>query len=117
MLSFNAPLPATAPPSPIHPPTHTHTHTHTHTAHPTALQAYYKLSHVDRRVDSPEQRVCEDVPKLCSGLADLTRELIVATGGRRRRGRVGTRRTWERCPRGCLACLVRCLPHLRGGKH
>lgn len=39
---------------------------------------YYKLNYVDRRVDSPEQRICEDVPKLTAGLAELTRELIVA---------------------------------------
>jgi ABC-type uncharacterized transport system fused permease/ATPase subunit len=39
---------------------------------------YYKLNYVDRRVDSPEQRICEDVPKLTAGLSELTRELIVA---------------------------------------
>jgi ABC-type uncharacterized transport system fused permease/ATPase subunit len=30
-------------------------------------------------VDTPEQRMCEDVPKLAAGLADLTRELVTAT--------------------------------------
>lgn len=40
---------------------------------------YYKLSYVDRRIDSPEQRVCEDVPKLAGGLADLTRECLTAS--------------------------------------
>lgn len=39
---------------------------------------YYKLNYVDKRIDSPEQRICEDIPKLSSGLAELTRELIVA---------------------------------------
>jgi ABC-type uncharacterized transport system fused permease/ATPase subunit len=39
---------------------------------------YYKLNYVDRTVDSPEQRICEDVPKLTAGLSELTRELIVA---------------------------------------
>jgi hypothetical protein len=34
---------------------------------------------VDRRVDSPEQRICEDVPKLAAGLSELTRELVAAT--------------------------------------
>lgn len=34
---------------------------------------------MDRRVDTPEQRMCEDVPKLAAGLADLTRELVTAT--------------------------------------
>lgn len=39
---------------------------------------YYKLNYVDRNIDSPEQRICEDIPKLTSGLADLTREIISA---------------------------------------
>jgi len=39
---------------------------------------YYQLSYVDRRVDVPEQRVCEDIPRLCGGLSELTRELITA---------------------------------------
>lgn len=39
---------------------------------------YYQLSFVDRRVDVPEQRLCEDIPKLCGGLSELTQELIVA---------------------------------------
>ena len=39
-----------------------------------ATQVYYKLSYVDRRVDGVEQRICEDVPKLCDELGDLVRE-------------------------------------------
>ncbi|CAG9462286.1 unnamed protein product [Pedinophyceae sp. YPF-701] len=39
---------------------------------------YYRMTHVDKRVDSPEQRVCEDVPKFCSQLADLTSENMFA---------------------------------------
>ncbi|CAL5222677.1 g5077 [Coccomyxa viridis] len=35
---------------------------------------YYKMSYVDRRVDNPEQRICEDIPKLCNGLGDLVGE-------------------------------------------
>jgi ABC-type uncharacterized transport system fused permease/ATPase subunit len=38
------------------------------------LQTYYKLSYVDRRVDNPEQRICEDIPKLCDGMGDLLRD-------------------------------------------
>ena len=38
------------------------------------VQTYYKLSYVDRRIDNPEQRICEDVPYLASGLGDLLRE-------------------------------------------
>lgn len=57
-------------PGPL-PPSHVTTNTE---------QTYYKLSYVDRRIDSPEQRVCEDVPKLAAGLADLTRECLTALG-------------------------------------
>lgn len=42
------------------------------------MQAYYKLSYVDRRVENPEQRICEDIPKFCCGLAELSREWINA---------------------------------------
>lgn len=42
------------------------------------MQMYYKLNYVDRRIDSPEQRICEDIPKLSSGLSDLTKEIIIA---------------------------------------
>ena len=38
------------------------------------VQTYYKMSYVDRRVDNPEQRICEDIPKLCNGLGDLVGE-------------------------------------------
>jgi ABC-type uncharacterized transport system fused permease/ATPase subunit len=37
-------------------------------------QTYYKLSYVDRRIDNPEQRICEDIPKLCDGLGELIGE-------------------------------------------
>lgn len=42
------------------------------------MQTYYKLSYVDRRVDNPEQRICEDIPKLCDGLGDLLRDWIAS---------------------------------------
>ncbi|CAL8461843.1 g1374 [Coccomyxa elongata] len=35
---------------------------------------YYKLSYVDRRITNPEQRICEDIPKLCDGLGELVGE-------------------------------------------
>ena len=38
------------------------------------LQTYYKLSYVDRRIDNPEQRICEDIPKLVDGLGELVGE-------------------------------------------
>lgn len=38
------------------------------------MQAYYKLSYVDKQVQNPEQRVCEDIPKFTKGLAELAGE-------------------------------------------
>ena len=38
------------------------------------MQTYYKLSYVDKQVQNPEQRVCEDIPKFTKGLAELTGE-------------------------------------------
>jgi len=38
--------------------------------------AYYRLSHVDRRIGNPEQIVCEDVPKFVNQLADLAGEYV-----------------------------------------
>ena len=38
------------------------------------MQTYYKLSYVDKQVQNPEQRICEDIPKFTKGLAELTGE-------------------------------------------
>ena len=32
------------------------------------------MTYVDRRIDNPEQRICEDIPNLANGLGDLLRE-------------------------------------------
>ena len=32
------------------------------------------MTYVDRRIDNPEQRICEDIPNLASGLGELLRE-------------------------------------------
>lgn len=37
-----------------------------------ALQAYYQVSYVDRRISDPEQIICEDTGKLCQELAGCT---------------------------------------------
>ena len=39
---------------------------------------YYKLSYVDRTVAHPEQRLAEDVPKLCDGLGAVLHDAINA---------------------------------------
>lgn len=39
---------------------------------------YYKMSYVDRRIEQADQRICEDVPLLTGGLAELLQELIAA---------------------------------------
>ncbi|KAM7262302.1 hypothetical protein ACFE04_021379 [Oxalis oulophora] len=40
--------------------------------------AYYKLSHVDRRISNPEQRISSDVPRLCSELSELVQDDLTA---------------------------------------
>ncbi|KAK9864122.1 hypothetical protein WJX84_012088 [Apatococcus fuscideae] len=40
--------------------------------------AYYKLNYVDRQIASPEQRICEDLPALCRGVAGLSLEWVQA---------------------------------------
>ena len=39
---------------------------------------YYKLNYVDRRIEMPDQRICEDVPRLTSGLSELLQEILAA---------------------------------------
>jgi len=39
---------------------------------------YYKMAYVDRRVEHAEHIICEDVPMLTSGLAELLQELLTA---------------------------------------
>ena len=39
---------------------------------------YYKMGYVDRRVEHAEHIICEDVPMLTSGLAELMQELLTA---------------------------------------
>ncbi|XP_044501207.1 ABC transporter D family member 1-like isoform X2 [Mangifera indica] len=40
--------------------------------------AYYKISHVDRRITNPEQRIASDVPKFCSELSELVQDDLIA---------------------------------------
>ncbi|GAA0146240.1 ATP-binding cassette [Lithospermum erythrorhizon] len=51
---------------------------------------YYKLSHVDRRISNPEQRIASDVPRFCSELSDLVQEDLVAVTD-------GLLYTWRLC--------------------
>lgn len=39
---------------------------------------FYRLSYVDRSLDNPEQRICEDIPKLTVGLSELSGEFLTA---------------------------------------
>ena len=40
------------------------------------MQTYYKMSYVDRKIDNPEHRLCEDIPRFCDGVSDLVREVV-----------------------------------------
>ena len=44
----------------------------------TVAQTYYKLPFVDHSIAHPEQHICEDVPKLAKGFAELLREWVGA---------------------------------------
>lgn len=39
---------------------------------------YYKMGYVDRRIDHAEHIICEDIPLLTSGMADLLQEILSA---------------------------------------
>lgn len=47
---------------------------HVNLSFPLWMQTYYKLSYVDKQIQNPEQRICEDIPKFTKGLAELTGE-------------------------------------------
>ncbi|XP_039120434.1 ABC transporter D family member 1-like isoform X2 [Dioscorea cayenensis subsp. rotundata] len=40
--------------------------------------AYYKISHVDDRINNPEQRIASDIPRFCSELSELVQEDLTA---------------------------------------
>lgn len=40
--------------------------------------AYYKISHVDGRINNPEQRIASDVPRFCSELSELVQDDLTA---------------------------------------
>ncbi|ERN14929.1 hypothetical protein AMTRI_Chr02g213560 [Amborella trichopoda] len=51
---------------------------------------YYKMSHVDGRINNPEQRIASDVPRFCSELSDLIQEDMIAVTD-------GLLYTWRLC--------------------
>lgn len=66
---------------------------------------YYKISHVDDRISSPEQCIASDIPRFCSELSDLVQEDLTAVSD-------GLLYTWRLCsyasPKYVLWILVRC---------
>ncbi|KAJ3698082.1 hypothetical protein LUZ61_001787 [Rhynchospora tenuis] len=43
---------------------------------------YYKMSHVDDRINNPEQRIASDIPKFCTELSEVIQDdLIAVTDG------------------------------------
>jgi ABC-type uncharacterized transport system fused permease/ATPase subunit len=43
---------------------------------PQPLQAYYKLSFVDKRIDNPEEVIVNDTQIMCSELAEIVEVLL-----------------------------------------
>lgn len=52
--------------------------------------AYYKVSHVDGRINNPEQRIASDVPRFCSELSELVQDDLTAVAD-------GLLYTWRLC--------------------
>lgn len=52
--------------------------------------AYYKISHVDGRINNPEQRIASDVPRFCAELSELVQEDLTAVTD-------GLLYTWRLC--------------------
>ncbi|XP_059433464.1 ABC transporter D family member 1 isoform X1 [Corylus avellana] len=59
-------------------------------AHYFENMAYYKISHVDGRVNNPEQRIASDVPRFCSELSELVQDDLTAVTD-------GLLYTWRLC--------------------
>ncbi|MED6148441.1 ATP-binding cassette sub- D member 1 [Stylosanthes scabra] len=51
---------------------------------------YYKISHVDGRINNPEQRIASDVPKFCSELSEIVQDDLTAVAD-------GLLYTWRLC--------------------
>lgn len=64
---------------------------------------YYKMSHVDRRISNPEQRIVSDIPKFSFALCDIMQENLTAIFD-------GVLYTWRLCtyasPKYALGILV-----------
>lgn len=67
---------------------------------------YYKMSHVDHRITSVEQRITSDIPRFCLELSDLLQENLSAVFD-------GLLYTWRLCsyasPKYALGVLVHSL--------
>ncbi|XP_041008725.1 ABC transporter D family member 1-like [Juglans microcarpa x Juglans regia] len=59
-------------------------------AHYFENMAYYKISHVDGRINNPEQRIASDVPRFCSELSELVQDDLTAVTD-------GLLYTWRLC--------------------
>lgn len=70
---------------------------------------YYKMSHVDHRITSVEQRITSDIPRFCLELSDLLQENLSAVFD-------GLLYTWRLCsyasPKYALGVLVHSLLNL-----
>ncbi|QHN81675.1 ABC transporter D family member [Arachis hypogaea] len=51
---------------------------------------YYKISHVDGRINNPEQRIASDVPRFCSELSEIVQDDLTAVAD-------GLLYTWRLC--------------------
>ncbi|KAI3462063.1 hypothetical protein Pfo_018726 [Paulownia fortunei] len=68
---------------------------------------YYKMSHVDGRISSPEQRIASDIPRFCSELSDLVQEDLIAVTD-------GLLYTWRLCSYASPKYLLWILAYVLG---
>ncbi|KAJ0961389.1 hypothetical protein J5N97_000425 [Dioscorea zingiberensis] len=55
-----------------------------------ANMVYYKISHVDDRINNPEQRIASDIPRFCTELSEIVQEDLTAVTD-------GLLYTWRLC--------------------
>lgn len=69
---------------------------------------YYKMSHVDDRINNPEQRIASDIPRFCTELSEVIQDDLIAVTD-------GLIYTWRLCsyasPKYVLWILV-CSMHI-----
>ncbi|KAG9444196.1 hypothetical protein H6P81_015536 [Aristolochia fimbriata] len=68
---------------------------------------YYKISHVDNRISTPEQRIASDIPKFCLELSEIVQDDLIALTD-------GLLYTWRLCSYASPKYVVWILAYVLG---